>query len=278
MISLIFVGMGCLITGGATEVRPDEAPRKLADWYVTRPPDLDKEQHLVANHDSRRNYVVALDGGEAVATVAWEHRPHPVPFAITIPPDDPQAPGSKTTRSEVRVADGWIESFFAGEFGGSVWWFAPDGKARYKISDEMVVGFVPTPAGVLMLEGLAHLDSSRGSLRRLVRGPDDRWTSKPFADLGDAPGVAALIDDESLLVVSLGRLSRVDLNTRQVEILVDNAFWQSLYPNSIVIVPSGQVFLGMRHGVARLDKIGASPKIDWLLPSQAVADEKFIPE
>ena len=56
----------------------------------------------------------------------------------------------------VKISDGWIIGFNAGEFGAGLWWFSPDGKKREKISEDQVVGFFVTDAGLLALEGLAH--------------------------------------------------------------------------------------------------------------------------
>ena len=241
-------------------------------------PTQQNDQHSVANQDSRRNWVVALDGGQAVATVSPDHRPRLMPFAIALAANDPQAPGSKTTRSEARVADGWIEAFYSGEFGGSVWWFAPDGKARYQISDEKVIGFVSTPEGLLMLEGLAHLGLSDGSLRRLVAGPDGRWTSEPFVDLKDAPGVAVLTADKSLLVVTNERLSvgqprhPTGRDSGRSRLLVEPL------PQLDRHRPLGP---GLHRNAPRPSPASTRSdlprKSTWLLPSKAVAEQKFVP-
>ena len=64
-------------------------------------------------------------------------------------------PGSSATEGlagewfSVKVSDGWIIGFNAGEFGAGLWWFSPDGKKREKISGDQVVGFFVTDAGLL---------------------------------------------------------------------------------------------------------------------------------
>lgn len=268
---LMFLATGLWMLGAGPG--PVEAPRKLADWYATAPPD--GERWSQANHDSKHEWVVKLEGGEVVVGLQGQARPpSPLPFEVEHTADDFTFAG---TVLAFRVDDGWIASFNKGEFGGSVWWFAPDGRRRYRISGENVEGFVPTKAGVLMLEGLCHGSADEGSLRQLARNPDGLWASVPFADLGDPPFVAARLGDDALLVVSNKRLARVDLATKRVEFLVDAAFWHSLYPTSIVVEPSGRVAIGMRRGVARLDKVGADAKVEWLLPSKAVAEEKPTP-
>lgn len=267
----ILLAMGLSTLGAGPG--PVDAPRKLADWYATAPPE--GERWGQANNDSEHEWVVGLEGGEVVVGLQGQARPpSPLPFEVEHAADDYTFAG---TVLAFRVDDGWIASFNKGEFGGSVWWFAPDGRRRYRISGENVEGFVPTKAGLLMLEGLCHMNAEKGSLRQLVRNPDGLWASVPFANLGDPPFVAARLGDDALLVVSNKRLARVDLATKRVEVLIDEAFWQSLYPTSIVVDPSGRVAIGMRRGVARLDKVGAAPKVEWLLPSKAVAEEKPTP-
>ncbi len=49
-------------------------------------------------------------------------------------------------------------------------------------------------------------------------------------------------------------------------------FWTSLHANSIVVTPSGTVYLGMRRGVARVVKKDGSYHVAWLLPNKEFAD------
>ena len=42
-----------------------------------------------------------------------------------------------------RVEDGWLVGFNQGEFGAALYWFNPDGKQNYKISNHQVVDFFP---------------------------------------------------------------------------------------------------------------------------------------
>jgi hypothetical protein len=179
----------------------------------------------------------------------------------------------KTNVYTAKVADGWIVGLNAGEFGASLWWFAPDGKKWYQISDDQVRGFLQTSQGLLALEGLAHLSGDRGQIIGVNRGANGQWQSDPFVDLGSAPDAAAHDKDGSLIVVTTTRLFRVRLD-KQVDILLDKAFWGGLYPNSIIVDGSGTFYIGMRHGVAKITRAGRKHTVTWLLPNQAAVDAR----
>jgi hypothetical protein len=169
-----------------------------------------------------------------------------------------------------RVPDGWLIGYNAGEFGAALWWFSPDGGDRYRISDDHVVGFIPAPSGPLAITGIAHGTTSRGQVIRFRRGEGGRWRSEPLADLGGAPEAAVSNSDGSLTVATHDRLLHVDIGTSRVDVLLAGAFWGALFPNSVAVTTSGTVYVGMRHGVARVAKTGAAYEARWLLPRPEV--------
>ncbi len=164
-----------------------------------------------------------------------------------------------------RVTDGWIVGFNRGEFGGSLWWFAADGKSRYLISRDRIRAFLATGPELLAFEGLAHLTNDRGGIMRLKRGEGGKWSFDRIADLRTAPQAAARDKDGSLVVVGTKRLLRVRIG-KPVEVLMDNAFWQSLSPTSVIIDGSGAIYIGMQYGVAKVTQAGGKSKVAWLRP------------
>jgi hypothetical protein len=50
-------------------------------------------------------------------------------------------------------------------------------------------------------------------------------------------------------------------------VLLKDAFWGGLYPESMIVSPEGSVYLGMRHGVVEVEKVGATYKANWLIPN-----------
>lgn len=85
--------------------------------------------------------------------------------------------------------------------------------------------------------------------------------------------VATRDGHDSVLVVTHKRLIRLNISTDSVEILVRKAFWHGLYPNSMVVSPSGAIFVGMRRGVAKIENKRGLYKTSWLLPSKEFADK-----
>ena len=135
---------------------------------------------------------------------------------------------------------------------------------------------IPTSSGLLALEESAHGGESKGRVARLYRNKDGRWLSETLLDLGYAPEVAVKDIDSSLIVVTNEQLLRVIPTSKKTEVLLDHVFWSWLYPNSIVIAPSGTIYVGMRHGIAKVEKEKTLYKTSWLLPTKKFADQKYV--
>jgi hypothetical protein len=58
-------------------------------------------------------------------------------------------------------------------------------------------------------------------------------------------------ENNELYIVSFKKLFKIK-NERVIEIIVDNAFWESLYPNSVVII-NDNVIIGMRGLIATVN-------------------------
>jgi hypothetical protein len=283
--AIVVLAIACLASMCAGD---DSYPADLSKWIETEPPGADSDRWFAANHSEREWIVFWRDSRPAVRIPKEEDADwKKLPFAIKV--RWTQAEGlivasvklqtekrSRRDRANVyaaKVADGWIVGLNAGEFGASLWWFAPDGKKWYQISDDQVRGFVQTEQGLLALEGLAHMGIDRGHIIAVNRGANGQWQSDPFVDLGSAPDAATHAKDGSLIVVTTTRLFRVRLD-KQVDILLDRAFWGGLYPNSVIVDGAGTVFIGMRHGVAKVTRAGRKPTVRWLLPNQAAVDAR----
>src|SRR6185437_10770643 len=66
--------------------------------------------------------------------------------------------------SFLKVNDGYLVGFYAGEWGGSLFWFSTDGKKHYKVSDDEIVQFITRSGKNYAIQGLAHLSMSEGSI------------------------------------------------------------------------------------------------------------------
>ena len=247
-------------------------PADLSKWVRTRPPEVGDDRWFDANQDIGHQWIVFLHRDRPSVRLRSAKRqkgsPYPerqesyppMPFVIE---QGSSADGLAGEWFSTRVSDGWLVGFNAGEWGGAIWWYAPDGKERYKVSTDQVIGFFKTGAGLVAPEGL----DKRGRIVRLIKGGNGRWHSEPFVDLGGGPEAAAMGIDGSLTVATEDRLLRIHLDTRGIDVLLKESCWAGLYPNSIILAPSGSVYLGMRHVVVEVKKEGAAYKAKWLIPN-----------
>ena len=252
-------------------IQREDFSRDLGTWYATDPPAKGSDQWIIANGDVGHDWAVTLGTAGPRVDLFDRNRDSPLPFAIR-----PGLPGERLAGERIaqKVVDGWLVGFNDGEFGAALWWFSPDGTRRYHVSDDHVVGFAPTKVGLLAVEGLAHGVVSRGKIVRLFCDERGRWVSESFLDLGHAPQVAAKGADDSLVIATTSRLLRVIPSSRTIEVILDQVFWGGLYPNSMVITREGEIIMGMRHGVAKIQCHIRPYKMWWLLPSKDVLDQK----
>ena len=81
--------------------------------------------------------------------------------------------------------------------------------------------------------------------------------------------------DGSLLVATTDRFLKVSPADKKVEVLISDVFWGGLYPNSVIATTDGIAYLGMRHGVAKIEEKDGVYKAVWLLPSKEFVDMKL---
>ena len=102
------------------------------------------------------------------------------------------------------------------------------------------------------LEGTSHLGYSVGKLISLSQIAGI-WKYKIILDLKDKPFAYSIINDEFVYIVTNKSLMKINKELES-EIIIGNAFWESLYPNSLVIVNSNAI-IGMRGLIATVDLV-----------------------
>jgi hypothetical protein len=266
---LASLGFGLLLS----TAEADDVPGELAEWIEVELPGPNNDHWIVANNDVDHQWLVSLRDDQPRVRLLDEasEAPAPLPFHIE---EGSSRDGLRGRRLSSKVADGWIVSFNAGEFGAGLWWFSPDGKDRYKIAEAWIKGFTPTDAGLLALEWLPLETGSKGRLIRLIQVPGGHWRIEELVRLKHAPEIAVKTADGSLMIATTNQLLQIVPTTKQVEVLLDGAFWGGLYPNSMIVSSSRTIYIGMRHGVAKVEKEGRSYQAHWLLPNQAFVDVK----
>jgi hypothetical protein len=174
-------------------------------------------------------------------------------------------------RQALKVDDGWIAAYNEGEFGSAVYWFNRDGTAKRKLSDHQVNRFLIEGDRIFAVEGLNHLDISRGSMIEITKGRQG-WTAQEWIPLPASGAAIARIDAGDFIVVTSDMLLRVNLK-REVLVLVPKADWGGLYPRSVAISKDGFIYVGMRQFVARCKLATSVQSVDFLVPDRTWLNE-----
>jgi hypothetical protein len=178
-------------------------------------------------------------------------------------------------RHILKVSDGWLVGYNHGEFGANIWWFSDNGREKYKISDEHIVAFFIWNDRIYALEGLAHLCNKEGMIITISQDADNKWASSVFAELPEVPAASVMRKGNLYVVTSDSLIVKVAGNGT-VSNIVENGFWWSLYPTSIVIDQNWNAFIGMRQGVAMCSIGKQEPELKWLVPSERYMRQEFI--
>lgn len=266
------------------------APPPPDGWMVYPTPKPDACEWARANH-SDRYWRVLLDKGRLVIEPANTPRPKTVATPAFDVPPVPDVPQGHVPCDDcvLRVADGWLVGFNRGEWGGGLWWTNAEGKNAKPISrggrcadihdagpplpprDDLfrthqlsnIVSLHGGDTRAFAFAGLFNYGDT-GSLSRIERH-SGTWQACVVRNLEATP--ETLIEDawENWLVLIAARadepterprpgaLIRVD-SAGQVQRLAEPAFSAKglLFPNSMVKLADGTLYVGMMHFVARL--------------------------
>jgi hypothetical protein len=229
-------------------------------WILYPPPATDSDALRCANY-SMREWKVALSG-ETLQIQLDKLRDHQDP----LPPQLKSRKIMVDTKGErhvIAVNDGWLVGLDFGEFGGALWWFSSDGTRSRKIAEENVVGFANSAQGVLVLGGLAHLGFDSGKVWQVRDGEAGEKKLELVADLGSTPRTFLMPSSDSLLILTTRGLVRLKTNGELQTLFTTH--YQSLYPTSMTLSPSGVIYVGMRHFVTRLTPTGNSYREEWFV-------------
>lgn len=104
---------------------------------------------------------------------------------------------------------------------------------------------------IYFIEGLAHLSMSSGALYELDN-TNDNFSYKKLLEFDDAPEAFTIYQDKFLIATHERFYIVKDFKK---ELILQDSFWSSLYPNSIAVLDDQNVFIGMRSGIVKLDLI-----------------------
>jgi hypothetical protein len=240
-----------------------EAQTLPGGWLVHSTPTENSSEIACANHSNLEWLVSTSQTG----TVEIAARPKPYrakSSTLELPSGVKRDKDMLGVESKVKTGNGWLLGFDAGEFGGGLWFANDSGKTR-KLSNENVRGFVETSAGVLVFVGLAHMGMDSGKVL-IVTEHDSDVGIQTSAKLDGAPQAVTRVSSDVALVVTTHGISQVS-STGEIKTLLHQTFGL-LYPNSVVSLPHGTVYTGMRLFVVRLVKQSGGYAEQWLVPEK----------
>lgn len=230
-------------------------------WVLYPSPATDSSALQCANY-SRREWKVER-GESSIKTRLDKLQDHQASLPSVINSRS-VAVGTKGFRSVVQVDDGWLVGLDVGEFGGGLWWFSSDGKSSKKLSEDRIKGFAKTSTGVFAVTGLAHLSFNDGKILQIGNGTAGNRKIQTLAQLGSAPKAFVTETPDALLVLTTRGLVRVKTSGITEQLLATK--YQQLYPNSMILLSSGVIYVGMRHFMTRLTPAENGYKEEWFVP------------
>ena len=212
-------------------------------WKISEKPDTDSDEWYQAGWCD--DIVVILENGSIIATTEFYRNQNPVLNYIM--PNRELCNCSSCNGTMV----GWSH----GEWGGGIIFIPIETNVfpEYRVMSENFYSFYTIGDKIFALTGLAHLGFSYGSIYELnVVGNtfEDKWEAVEILDIKYAPKTFLLVDEDlyiatsdTLIIVKDGEIS---------DILIENAGWGILYPNSMVYA-NNSIFIGMRGWICEYD-------------------------
>ncbi len=269
----------CLV--GHTKAQVPEVP---AGWGRYPAPDPESVEMYCANF-SRMEWEVDLDEDNqlqiSLITEGANVEKQQLPFEIKATDVAPGLDGQRFLegRKHVRqVSDGWLVGFDSGEWGGTLLWFNKDGRTHRKLIDGAIVGLGTLSKTIVAFTyAAAPFERGQGDVFRIVESATG-WEAQRLTSISSGPLLAEPDnDDDSMLVLARDGLFCLTSSGETKSLIQTN--YDGLYPNSLVHLPSGEVYIGMRHFVTRLVPSGDEWLEQWLVPEDCThfrLDEKLM--
>lgn len=152
--------------------------------------------------------------------------------------------------SELKIDGGKLIGINRGEWGGKLS-FVPNNKEQNEIEIKKgnIKFIFKFEDKIYFIEGLAHLSYSGGSIFELTKDADN-FIFEKILEFEDAPEAFTIYKNR--LLIATHKNFYVVENFKK-ELIFENTFWTSLYPNSIAVVDNENVFMGIRSGLVKLN-------------------------
>jgi hypothetical protein len=171
--------------------------------------------------------------------------------------------GIKTTLYVEPYENGWLVGTDSGEWGGALTWYSDNPGEKKELIKDNVRRIAPVGNEVLVLSGLAHLSDDNGKVWKLGKGEKGGIKATLLKELG-SQSQGFVVKDKDLLVALNNKFLRVSLSGETKDF--NQTSFTYFYPNSMAMDPSGVVYVGARHFVARFVPKADGYDEQWLVP------------
>ncbi len=157
---------------------------------------------------------------------------------------------NKTNKCELNISNGKLIGINNGEWGGKLTFIPIDtNKQNIEIKSGNIKFIFTFKEKIYFIEGLAHMGYSGGAIFELDT-IENKFSYNKLVDFDDAPEAFTIYQDKFLIATHEKFYVVKDFKK---ELVFQDAFWRSLYPNSIAVLDEENVFLGIRGGIVKLN-------------------------
>jgi hypothetical protein len=285
LISVSFFLTACVNTPATSVETGDRGSRSLfptptpksdfsipEGWVLFPAPKPESKERRCANQTIKQERKIELNNG-AVQISRYFYQPDEQ--LAKLPPNLRKIVSKdKNAKGYVHVEafeNGWLLGSDAGEWGGNLIWLNNDGSRKTELLNDNVRGLVKVGKEVFVLSGLAHLGTDEGKIYKLTAGEKGTLETQLLSDLKTQPQTFAVETGESFVVALNNKILRVTASG-EIRILKETDF-DSLYPNSMTVTPSGVIYVGMRLFAVRFVPNETGYTEEWLVPQNC---QKFV--
>lgn len=151
---------------------------------------------------------------------------------------------------ELAISNGKLIGIDNGEWGGQLIFKPTDQKKKnIEIKNGNIKFIFNFKNKIYFIEGLAHMHFSGGAIFELDTA-DNKFTANKIIEFDDAPNAFTIYNDKWLIATHENFYIVKDFKS---ELILEDTFWSSLYPNSIAVINDENIFLGIRGGIVKVD-------------------------
>ncbi|WNM18456.1 hypothetical protein [Flavobacterium capsici] len=154
-------------------------------------------------------------------------------------------PTPRRVDSKLKFKNGYLIGSDNGEWGGKL--IYKIGEKEIQIKEGNIVSLFELEGKIYFLEGLAHGVTNYGEIYE-VEYSRDVFTYKKVLELPDNPETFQVFENK-IYIATFENF--VIINNWKVEKEI-KGFWDSLYPNSLIIENDNHIFIGIRGGIVEL--------------------------